>query len=366
MVKNLNCLMIVLLFAAIFVSTACASCEKSSDDILVGVYYFCGWSKGAPQFTQGGGDWMPEYPGREPLLGKYSEQATMDAEIDAASAFGVDFFQILWYPEEGKKPAQAFSDSLDKAVNMFMNSERNSSMKFTLEFVNHDPFKIDTDEGWEEACRYWAGVMKHPSYLRVGGRPVFKIHGLWHFLKQNGGDYEKVRERVKTLKRIAMEEGLPEPLVSAGILPGDTKKATECGAFDFYTSYMDVPKVEKREEPYPYSVVLDLAKGFWRQIDAELDVPYAPYLPAGWDPRPWGDPRASFNFPTKDEWVGALRDVKAVLESGDNWNLPAADGKPVKMFIIYAWNEYGEGGIVAPTKGEGYMKLRGIREVFGK
>jgi hypothetical protein len=33
--------------------------------------------------------------------------------------------------------------------------------------------------------------------------------------------------------------------------------------------------------------------------------------------------------------------------------------------LIYAWNEFGEGGIVAPTRGDGYMKLETIRGVLG-
>jgi hypothetical protein len=35
------------------------------------------------------------------------------------------------------------------------------------------------------------------------------------------------------------------------------------------------------------------------------------------------------------------------------------------MFLIYAWNEYGEGGIVAPTRGEKEMKLEAIASIFG-
>jgi hypothetical protein len=37
-----------------------------------------------------------------------------------------------------------------------------------------------------------------------------------------------------------------------------------------------------------------------------------------------------------------------------------------KAFTIYAWNEFGEGGIVAPTQGSGTMMLEAINEVFGK
>ena len=36
-----------------------------------------------------------------------------------------------------------------------------------------------------------------------------------------------------------------------------------------------------------------------------------------------------------------------------------------KAFTIYAWNEFGEGGIVAPTKGRGHMMLQCIKDVFG-
>jgi hypothetical protein len=35
------------------------------------------------------------------------------------------------------------------------------------------------------------------------------------------------------------------------------------------------------------------------------------------------------------------------------------------MLLIYAWNEFGEGGIVAPTRGDGRIKLEAIRKVFG-
>ncbi len=49
-----------------------------------------------------------------------------------------------------------------------------------------------------------------------------------------------------------------------------------------------------------------------------------------------------------------------------NLGLPLPNGQRQKAFTIYAWNEFGEGGFVAPTKGEGYMKLKAIQEVFGR
>ncbi len=37
-----------------------------------------------------------------------------------------------------------------------------------------------------------------------------------------------------------------------------------------------------------------------------------------------------------------------------------------QAFTIYAWNEFGEGGILAPTTGEGFMKLQTISAVFNR
>jgi len=53
------------------------------------------------------------------------------------------------------------------------------------------------------------------------------------------------------------------------------------------------------------------------------------------------------------------------LLNSSNLGFPRKDGTTQKAFTIYAWNEYGEGGILAPTVGDQYMKLEVIKEVFG-
>jgi hypothetical protein len=40
-----------------------------------------------------------------------------------------------------------------------------------------------------EGCvDFWIKCMQHPSYLQVGGRRVFKIHGSGAFIEQCAGD----------------------------------------------------------------------------------------------------------------------------------------------------------------------------------
>ncbi len=147
-------------------------------------------------------------------------------------------------------------------------------------------------------------------------------------------------------------------------MPAGVPSAGRLAPFDFVTTYMDMPKLLQRPEPYPYELLIQHAEAGWARYANGCSKPYVPYVPAGWDPRPWRDPRPSFAFPTREEWTGALKRVKATLDLHPNLGIPSNGGRK-KMLLIYAWNEFGEGGILAPTRGEKEMKLEAVREVFG-
>ncbi len=355
--------MLMKILARVWLRLLCVFCVAcgvpalaAHDDYLVGVYYFSGWWRESPnKWTTDGHDWRADYPGRVPVLGEYNDQVTMDREIVSASSHGVDFFQFLWYPDGGR---------LNDGIRTFLASTNAGRMKFTVEFVNHPPFDLSTDAKWEAACKEWAAAMKHPSYLRLDGRPVFKIHGLDRFYTQNGNDVHKVKHRLDVLRRIAKENGLSAPLIAGGVMPARVPSPDRMAPFDFVTSYMDMPGLPKRPETYPYQLLIQYAEAGWLRYARNSTKPYVPYVPSGWDPRPWRDPRASFAFPTRAEWTAALKRVKAALDKYPKLGVPPKSERQ-KMLLIYAWNEFGEGGIVAPTRGESEMKLNGIREVFG-
>ena len=56
--------------------------------------------------------------------------------------------------------------------------------------------------------------------------------------------------------------------------------------------------------------------------------------------------------------------MKEDLNRG-RFGLPRPDGRVQPAFTTYCWNESGKGGLVAPTKGDGFMKLEEIRNLFG-
>lgn len=331
-------------------------------EYLVGVYYFSGWWRNKPnKYIIDSHDWRSDFPGRTAILGEYNEQETMDREIVAASEHGVDYFQILWYPP---CDADKTYPELNAAVHQFMASPFNNRMKFTVEYVNHPPFAILTEEHWESTCREWCKWIAHPSYLKIDGRPVFKVHGLSLFLGQCNNNTDLAGERIEAFRRIAIEHGISNPLISAGIVMGEEPSEAVLAPYDFITTYMDMPDLPQVETPYPYKNLIKHAEDGWYKYARSLGIPYVPYVPSGWDPRPWKDPRPAFDFPNKAEWTDALKRVKSALDAEPGLGFPLADGNRQKTMLIYAWNEFGEGGIVAPTQGDCYMKLEAIQEEF--
>ena len=121
-------------------------------------------------------------------------------------------------------------------------------------------------------------------------------------------------------------------------------------------------------EVFPYKECGDY-QGAARTNHSHDRVPYLANVIAGFNPRPWEEHSPSFAFPTEAEWEAVLTQVKAQCEDPANkFGFPDAS-KPNSYqpaFNIYAWNEYGEGGITAPTQGDGFMKVKTISRVFGR
>ncbi len=356
-----------------------AAAEEPSDAgrVLVGVNYFAGWWESLPNKWHGKGwstnepDWRPQFAERVPLLGEYNDQPTMDREIAAAADHGVDFFSILWYFPRPGTPHEETGRLLNRGLDCFLASKNSGRMRFMIEYCNATVFRATNDVEWASCVETWVAAMRHPSYLRVDGRPIFKVHGADQFLRTHDRDPDLCRRRLEALRASARSAGLGEVCIGGGIMAANAVKPAHPVAklFDFTATYMSVPDAGPQEEEYPYSVLAAVARA-GRASHAEDPIPWVPYLAAGWNPRPWTHPKADdphrtfFRFPAREEWAAELRAIKDDFKKYPRLGLPRADGTCQPAFTIYAWNEFGEGGIVAPTRGEGHMRLEAIRENF--
>ena len=176
----------------------------------------------------------------------------------------------------------------------------------------------------------------------------------------------RAQQFLEDVASAARAAGLGELLIGSGAvgpsrIPPDHWMAP---LFDFTNEYMDVPPLPNQEAEYPYEKLAEF-HAQWRSGHTEDAIPSVPFLGAGWNPRPWGDPRPAFQLPDRRQWKAASRSVKTDLDSRPSSAFRLPDGKLQPAVTIYCWNEFGEGGIVAPTQGDQYMKLEVIREVFG-
>ena len=343
------------------------------DKILTGVNYFAGWWEPLPNkwhrhssstSMDYGDDWRPDFPERVPLLGEFNCQETLDREIVTAADYGVDFFPILWYYNDPDREREPHSKHLNRVFDEFIASPHAANLNFFIEFCNHPPFEVTKGQQWEECLESWAKYITHPSYLKVGDRAVFKIHGAQYFIDQNNGDIDRCLNQLDSIRALFANHGM-EVIIGAGVLAADYVAADSPIAhlFDFTCTYMDLPDLVRTEADYLYEL-LGAHCRMAREVHSKDAIPYMPYMPAGWSPRPWPETRPFFALPDRDEWRRELELMKSDLEKMPNLGLPLPDGSVQAAFNCYAWNEFGEGGIVAPTHITEYMKLEELKRIF--
>ncbi|EDM26930.1 hypothetical protein LNTAR_06779 [Lentisphaera araneosa HTCC2155] len=341
--------------------------------ILAGVNYFAGWWEPLPNkwhrhadsfAIEQGEDWRPEFPERVPLLGEFNNQETLNKELVVAGDYGVDFFPILWYYNEKDAEREPHSSLLNNIFDDYLNSPNADRVNFFIEFCNHPPFDVTEDWQWQECLDAWEKIITHPSYLKVGGKALFKVHGADYFIQQNNNDIARCKKQLDSIRELFRSKGM-EVIIGAGVMTEQHIDADNpiAHVFDFTCTYMDFPNLEPKDTDYPYDLLGEHCR-LARQIHSKDAIPYMPYMPAGWSPRPWPDTRACFDFPTREEWRKELELMRNDLLTLPNLGLPLADGSIQAAFNSYAWNEFGEGGIIAPTHITEYMKLEEWSAIF--
>jgi hypothetical protein len=345
-----TCLVVVC--AAVLGSTAWAAgvtaTPKGKSKVRIGAYYFDGWSGSTRHVTE---RLRTEFADREPPWGWHGDSlADMERQIGIAADHGLGFFAFCWYWHDNggaiNRPAIE-SEPLHTAMGHFLEARNRDRMKFCLLIANHQGFEIKGTEAWKQAADYWIPYFKRPEYLTLDGKPLVII------FSSDGGD----KEGFAYLQEAARKAGLPGVAIAA------------CGeghpelGYTHRTHYNIVPGYTAGGEAHPYSELVKTHVAAWGGSKAQ---PYLPEVTVGWDARPWerddGHGKAPgwyFVDRTPEQFADALRE-------GIKWmdKHPDETAKERTM-LVYAWNEFGEGGYLAPTKGDPEAKyLKAIQAVL--
>jgi hypothetical protein len=259
-----------------------------------------------------------------------SPQVVMDAEIDMASRAGIDYWAFLIYHEQYR---------MSDALKQYLRSRKRSKVRFCMILAN--TLSASTEDWPSERDRAVA-LMKRPEYVRVAGsRPLVYVFA--------GGGIPF--NRFKDFHDAAVRQRLNPYCVYMGWNPEADWPKVKSKEFDAVSAYAYGSDQAK---------FADLAKSvetyYWgRAVKAK--APYVPLVTTGWDKNPRKDSPVSWEkkgqkyhtqkvFPsraTPEEIVDHLSNALDFIDKH-------ADLCKARAVIVYAWNEYDEGGWIAPTR----------------
>jgi hypothetical protein len=317
--------------------------------MLVGAYYFPGWSQADRWYCM-----LANERVLQPLLGYYREgdPEVADWHIKWASEHGVGFFAFDYYTHHG-------SQMLEAALNGFLKSRFVDRMKFCLNWCNHAPPATMTAEHLAQFAelvipRY----LKHPSYLRINGKPVVIILSGYSFVKTLG--VEGAKKAFADFDERCRQAGLPGVHIMSceGEIVGEQalKDALSAGiqGFCLYNyPYAGTPmNGPGRYMEATYAHMMQQAEGLWKHWGNLTGRRFWPTVMPGWDRRPWlRDNDLVRTGSTPDLFREAL--VKARDHVNDD-----------RIVMIEAWNEWGEGSILEPSAEWRFAYLDAVRSVF--
>ena len=327
----------------------------------VGAYYFEGWYNDADKPNAVGAFANEElrtlYPERQPTFGggiwRDDSVSAMETQIDLAADHGVQFFTFDWYWYGTE--AATLNDGINSGLKNFLLASNRNRMKFNINVCNVTPTAISAAQ-WNAAADMLMPYLSEPDYLRVDDKPLLQIF-----------DPTDANIPYNYIQSKATQAGLP------GVsLAGDNRGATD--KFSHVELYNAIPGWGAGETAMPYKNLTYYTDGIrprpgetwadpgiWNIQSGGL-VPgqqsFIPTVMAGFDARPWGTPPSwYFNNPTYmvdgQNWGRTPEAFGDHLQAAIDW-IDAHPDKATaeKIIMIYAWNEYGEGGYIAPTLGD--------------
>ncbi|MGX1676321.1 hypothetical protein [Streptomyces sp. NPDC055400] len=251
-----------------------------------------------------------------------SLQSVMDQEIRYAKDAGIDYWAFVYYPQQ----------PLARGRELYLASERRADINwcavldgnFTGSYATNLPKLV--------------AQFSESSYQRVlGDRPLV------YFFNTATAD------KVTQMRTACAQAGLPDPYIVVmawtAQSAADLKTAVGADAVSRYATGM--------QNGAPYSELADAEASLWDQYaTAAGDV--VPTVSTGWDKRPRFDYPLSWepNYTGfKNEWTqqATPQEIATHLHGAVSWNKTHPDHALANTVLIYAWNEFDEGGWICPT-----------------
>lgn len=282
-------------------------------------------------------------------------QEIMDQEIAYACGAGLDYWAFVIYPED---------HALSLGIKQYLSSARKEELRFCLNLQGGWESRGGPAAWPEKASRYVA-YFKESTYQTVlNGRPLVYLYSVEGLVGSGRFEtWEDARAAFDQLRAAAKDAGAGDPyIVAQGWSPKTLKEQAETLGLDAIGAYASTAG----EKAASYAALAAHTERWWDFFRA-AGCEVVPLVSAGWDmrprvetPVPWvegGDIEQYYEAPQP-------RELAAHLANALKWCKAHPDAAKAQAVLIYAWNEFDEGGWICPTLSEGTVRLDAIREVL--
>lgn len=332
-----------------------------------GAYYFDGWT-GKTDDLHLPERLRTEFAARQPVWGWRDDSIEIvQRQIDLAADHALSFFAFDWYWPEGSEKKSPLNTGLE----LYLRANNRARLEFCILVANAGGFRIFPAD-WPTVCDAWVKHFREPTYLKVDGTPLLIIFS-HRELRDSLGGSDAVRKAFDDLRERCKSVGLAGVTIAACCLPGPHKGWVDLNllveeGYDCFTGYAHYGHFRRGEEmKQSFADLIAGHEDIWSRFAAANIRPYIPVVTTGWDPRPWQ--RASDAASTRPYWLHypdrTPDDVRRFVDSAVRF----LDAHPKqttreRILLLYAWNEYGEGGHLAPTRGDKGAYLHAVAEAL--
>lgn len=280
------------------------------------------------------------------------EAENIRQEIDFAADAGLDYWAFVIYPPE---------ENLSRALDLYLAAPNRGKVNFCINLQGGWFGKEGLSAALARIPRY-VGYMQRPEYQTVlGGRPLIYLLYPQSLVGNDAlnNDNEAI-QLIAALRIQAQAAGLETPYIVF-----QDYNASNVDAFRQLYGADAIGAYAANTNPLnaTYQDLQDYVEGpFWASF-LNTGSEFVPLASTGFDlrprietPPPWDpnlgnlNPDTGYDQPTPTEFVDHLTNSLQYLEDHSQFT-------PANTVLIYAWNEFDEGGWLCPTLGGGSARI---------
>jgi hypothetical protein len=291
-------------------------------------------------------------------------QAVMDQEIALAHAAGIDYWAFDYSTSAWMDENPGWSD-FNYGLHLYLSSARKKDLNFALVLFGNGDLLGRKEDWTTKTVPRLVRLLREPTFQNVNGnRPLIYIFNP-RTLIQHFGSKQNARSALAFLRNAARKAGEGNPyLVGMVWSPGRDAPLVRDLGLNALSGY-SAPGLTGGFRELSYSRLAQANRSFWNQAQ-KTGMNVVPIVNTGWDARPrMVDPTLAELYNRTPYYTRATpAQIANHLSSAVRWVAEHSKAAQANTILIYAWNEFDEGGWLTPTLAEGKARLQAISRVL--